>query len=160
LGIGTGSGLEVEESETTQVVDTIGAPDRSRTCNLLIRSQVLYPIELRAHALLFNDLGELGNLAEWASVKLGVKTGGGFPQIAFQEAIVPLKDFQCLVSRNFHDCEMVNACSAHIRNGGMPEFMEMKSQDTRSATGRIERRFDGPDRLALDQEHMVFLEGS
>lgn len=26
----------------------IGAPDRNRTCNLLIRSQVLYPIELRA----------------------------------------------------------------------------------------------------------------
>jgi hypothetical protein len=24
-----------------------GAPDRSRTCNLLIRSQKLYPIELR-----------------------------------------------------------------------------------------------------------------
>jgi len=48
LGIGTGSktgsALEVEESETTQVVDTIGAPDRSRTCNLLIRSQVLYPL--------------------------------------------------------------------------------------------------------------------
>ena len=26
-----------------------GAPDRSRTHNLLIRSQTLYPIELRAH---------------------------------------------------------------------------------------------------------------
>ena len=29
----------------------IGAPDRNRTCNLLIRSQVLYPIELRAHEI-------------------------------------------------------------------------------------------------------------
>ena len=48
LGIGTGSktgcDLKAEESETTRVVDTIGAPDRSRTCNLLIRSQVLYPL--------------------------------------------------------------------------------------------------------------------
>jgi hypothetical protein len=26
-----------------------GAPDRSRTYNLLIRSQMLYPVELRAH---------------------------------------------------------------------------------------------------------------
>ncbi len=26
-----------------------GAPGRIRTCNLLIRSQTLYPIELRAH---------------------------------------------------------------------------------------------------------------
>ena len=29
-------------------VNIIGAPDRSRTHNLLIRSQTLYPIELRA----------------------------------------------------------------------------------------------------------------
>ena len=28
-----------------------GAPDRSRTHNLLIRSQTLYPIELRAHII-------------------------------------------------------------------------------------------------------------
>ena len=27
----------------------IGAPERIRTPNLLIRSQVLYPVELRAH---------------------------------------------------------------------------------------------------------------
>lgn len=29
-----------------------GAPERSRTPNLLIRSQILYPIELRAHKLI------------------------------------------------------------------------------------------------------------
>ena len=29
-----------------------GAPDRSRTHNLLIRSQTLYPIELRAQGML------------------------------------------------------------------------------------------------------------
>ena len=46
-----------------------GAPDRNRTCNLLIRSQVLYPIELRAHALFFNELGESGKVAECPSVK-------------------------------------------------------------------------------------------
>ena len=28
-----------------------GAPDRSRTHNLLIRSQTIYPIDLRAHRL-------------------------------------------------------------------------------------------------------------
>ena len=34
--------------------DIYGAPDRSRTHNLLIRSQTLYPIELRAHILKIN----------------------------------------------------------------------------------------------------------
>ena len=56
LGIGTGtktgSDLEGVQGEKTEHVDMkmkTGAPDRNRTCNLLIRSQVLYPIELRAH---------------------------------------------------------------------------------------------------------------
>jgi integrase len=56
LGLGTGSktGSDVKESEEekTQVVDFIGAPDRNRTCNPWIRSPILYPIELRAHAVL------------------------------------------------------------------------------------------------------------
>ncbi len=43
-GSKTGSGWEERQSNVTQVVDSIGAPDRSRTCNLLIRSQVLYPL--------------------------------------------------------------------------------------------------------------------
>ena len=64
----TGSNLDAEESEKTQVVDNIGAPDRNRTCNLLIRSQVLYPIELRAHVLFINDFGESVTGAEWSSV--------------------------------------------------------------------------------------------
>ena len=34
---------------TRILFDLYGAPDRSRTHNLLIRSQTLYPIELRAH---------------------------------------------------------------------------------------------------------------
>src|SRR5690242_20547015 len=33
-----------------QVVDLNGAPSRARTCDLLIRSQTLYPTELRVHA--------------------------------------------------------------------------------------------------------------
>ena len=33
----------------SQLDRVIGAPDTDRTCNLLIRSQVLYPIELQAH---------------------------------------------------------------------------------------------------------------
>jgi len=48
LGIGTGSktgsGSDEQQEQKTQVVDITGAPDRSRTCNLLIRSQVLYPL--------------------------------------------------------------------------------------------------------------------
>src|ERR1041384_503281 len=32
------------------VVDIVGAPSRARTCDLLIRSQTLYPTELRVHA--------------------------------------------------------------------------------------------------------------
>ncbi len=35
----------------------IGAPERSRTPNLLIRSQTLYPIELRAHVFLVRSRG-------------------------------------------------------------------------------------------------------
>jgi hypothetical protein len=32
-----------------QVIDLIGAPCRTRTCDLLVRSQTLYPTELKAH---------------------------------------------------------------------------------------------------------------
>ena len=32
----------------------IGAPGRSRTLNLLIRSQTLYPVELQAHMIIIN----------------------------------------------------------------------------------------------------------
>ncbi len=35
-----------------------GAPGRTRTCNLLIRSQVLYPVELRARCFVLGRLGE------------------------------------------------------------------------------------------------------
>ena len=34
---------------TTSIEKDYGAPGESRTPNLLIRSQTLYPIELRAH---------------------------------------------------------------------------------------------------------------
>ena len=64
LGIGTGSAQETEAGEKSQGADLIGAPDWNRTSNLLIRSQVLYPIELRAHALFINDLGESVKVAE------------------------------------------------------------------------------------------------
>ncbi len=45
---------EVLPLNYTRVV-CIGAPERSRTPNLLIRSQTLYPIELRA--LIYNAEG-------------------------------------------------------------------------------------------------------
>ncbi len=32
-----------------EVIEKVGTPGRSRTCDLLIRSQTLYPAELRAH---------------------------------------------------------------------------------------------------------------
>ncbi len=68
IGIGTGSktgsASKVRKEERTQVVDLIGAPDRNRTCNPWIRSPILYPIELRAHAIFFNDLGESVNWGE------------------------------------------------------------------------------------------------
>ena len=35
-----------------ELLPVYGAPERSRTHNLLIRSQTLYPIELRAHFLI------------------------------------------------------------------------------------------------------------
>jgi hypothetical protein len=35
-------------TKTSQISEIIGAPERIRTPNLLIRSQVLYPVELRA----------------------------------------------------------------------------------------------------------------
>ena len=34
-----------------ELLPVYGAPERSRTPNLLIRSQTLYPIELRAHVI-------------------------------------------------------------------------------------------------------------
>ncbi len=34
---------------TPQVIEKNGAPCRTRTCGLLVRSQTLYPAELRAH---------------------------------------------------------------------------------------------------------------
>ena len=34
-----------------QVFDFTGAPGKTRTCDLLIRSQTLYPTELRAHSV-------------------------------------------------------------------------------------------------------------
>ena len=37
------------QAELLPVANKNGAPERSRTPNLLIRSQTLYPIELRAH---------------------------------------------------------------------------------------------------------------
>jgi hypothetical protein len=52
---------------------------------------------------------------------------------------------------------MINTRSSHIGHSGMAEIMEMKSLDTRSATGGIKGRFDGIDRVTLDQEHMVFM---
>ena len=73
LGIGTGSktGSDVvaPNPDSTQVVDSSGAPDRSRTCNLLIRSQVLYPLSYGRYVWFINDLGESVKVAEWASVK-------------------------------------------------------------------------------------------
>ena len=36
-------------STCRKFVDTVGAPSRARTCDLLIRSQTLYPTELRVH---------------------------------------------------------------------------------------------------------------
>jgi hypothetical protein len=37
-----------------QVIDFYGAPGMTRTCDLLVRSQTLYPTELRA--LIFKDV--------------------------------------------------------------------------------------------------------
>jgi hypothetical protein len=39
----------VDLSGTDQVVDMSGAPGRIRTSDPLVRSQMLYPTELRAH---------------------------------------------------------------------------------------------------------------
>ena len=38
----------LEFMRSSQTVGSIGAPEKIRTPNLLIRSQVLYPVELRA----------------------------------------------------------------------------------------------------------------
>ena len=38
-------------------VPIIGAPDKNRTRNLLVRSQTLYPVELQAHIWLHYYLG-------------------------------------------------------------------------------------------------------
>ena len=43
-------------AEWLQVFDSKSAPGKTRTCGLLIRSQTLYPTELRAHAFRLNKL--------------------------------------------------------------------------------------------------------
>ena len=45
---------EVLPLNYTRIYFKFGAPGRSRTHNLLIRSQTLYPIELRAHMKLID----------------------------------------------------------------------------------------------------------
>ena len=89
IGIGskTGCGLEDRKEEETRVADLYGAPDRNRTCNPWIRSPILYPIELRAHAFIFNDMAKAVKLVELARVK----RGSGFPKPGFQQAIATFK---------------------------------------------------------------------
>ena len=55
-----------------EVSEKNGAPGGIRTPNLLIRSQVLYPVELRAHRLQ-NDINQVIRLA-----KLGRTYAKGF----------------------------------------------------------------------------------
>ena len=65
------SGLSQEKSpETLQFLGFLfGAPGRGRIHNLLIRSQTLYPVELRAQVAVFGSRVIL--LAGQAFVKLG-----------------------------------------------------------------------------------------
>ena len=44
--------------------DEYGAPDKSRTRNLLIRSQMLYPVELPARFALNSALNNISNFLE------------------------------------------------------------------------------------------------
>jgi hypothetical protein len=55
--------------------------------------------------------------------------GRGFPQTPSQKAIVPFKGFICLVFLDFHNHEIVNACSTHIRHGCVSGILKMKSLD-------------------------------
>jgi len=104
------------------------------------------------YVLFINNLGESTKVAEWPRVKLG----SSLPQGPFQETIVPFKHVQCLVARNFHNRQMVNARSPHIGHGRMPEIMKRKPLNICPPTGGIKGRFDGIDRVPFHQEHMVF----
>ena len=70
MGIGTetktGTSEKQEATEITQSVDLLGAPDRSRTCNLLIRSQVLYPLSYGRIRCVIKNYSESVNEAESA----------------------------------------------------------------------------------------------
>ena len=44
-------GTKVTDGEYAMLDENIGAPCRTRTCDLLVRSQTLYPTELRARGL-------------------------------------------------------------------------------------------------------------
>jgi len=95
------------------------------------------------YAWCINDLGESFKVAEWARVKEVLKRNAASRTPPSRKLLYRLKTSNVLWSRNFHNREMVNSSSAHIRDDRMPETMEMKTLDTSSATSSIERRSDG-----------------
>ena len=82
-----------------------GAPDRSRTCNLLIRSQVLYPLSYGRIRCVIKNYGESVKEVEDANIKC---LKGNLPR-AYQ-----LQKSYCTVSssqvsftpRAFHNCQV------------------------------------------------------
>ena len=50
MALGTQLSDKIRTMQETQVIEKYGAPGGTRTPDLLVRSQTLYPTELRAHS--------------------------------------------------------------------------------------------------------------
>ena len=62
----------------------------------------------------------------------------GIPEIALQEAIVPLEHLHRLMPGDPHDREVVNPGPTHIGDCCVPEVVEVEPLDSGSATGGLE----------------------
>lgn len=79
-------------------------------------------------------------------------------QVAFEEAVVTLKYLQCLVSRDPHDCHVVNPSPPHVRDSGVPKVMKSKSLKLRATARGLKCGLDGMNGFPVDQEDVWLLQ--
>ena len=78
----------------------------------------------------------------------------GLFQIALQEAVIPLKHLQRLVSGDSHNSQVINARPPHVCDGRMAKVMEPEPLDLRSPARCLEGCLDGGNRFPVHQEDM------
>ena len=79
-------------------------------------------------------------------------------QIAFEEAVVTLKYLQCLVTRDPHDCQVVNPSPPHVCNSSVPKVMKSESLKLRASARGLKCCLDGVNGFPVDQEDVWLLQ--